>query len=59
VLELFTLGAAARAEMARVRQGPDADVVAGDVVYTAIIDLDSQPPGLRWGMSAQVDIPSE
>lgn len=34
-----------------------ANVVGGDVVYTAIIDLDTQAPGLRWGMSVQVDIP--
>lgn len=36
---------------------PQANMVAGDVVYTAVIDLDTLPPGLRWGMSAQVDIP--
>jgi hypothetical protein len=38
---------------------PQANVVAGDVVCTAVIGLDAQPPDLRRGMSAQVDIPSK
>ena len=37
-----------------VRISPQADVVGGDVVYAVIIDLDEQPPGLRWGMSVEV-----
>jgi HlyD family secretion protein len=35
---------------------PKATVVGGDVVYTAIVELDEQPPGLRWGMSLDVEI---
>ena len=31
-------------------------VVGSDVVYAVIVDLDSQAPGLRWAMSAQLDI---
>ena len=38
---------------------PQANIVAGDVVYTIIIDLEAQPPGLRWGMSVEVDVPAE
>ena len=37
-----------------VRISPQADVIGGDVVYAVIIDLDEQPPGLRWGMSVEV-----
>ncbi len=39
-----------------LRIAPQATVVAGDVVYTVSIELDEQPPGLRWGMSADVEI---
>ncbi len=38
---------------------PQASVIGGDVVYTVIIELDKQPPNLRWGMSADVEIASE
>jgi multidrug resistance efflux pump len=38
------------------RIAPEATVVAGDPVYAVIIDLDSQPPGLHWGMSAEAQI---
>ena len=37
----------------------EANVVAGDVVYAVIVDLDTLPQGLRWGMSARVEIPAE
>lgn len=30
--------------------------VGGDVVYKATIDLDSQPDGLRWGMTTDISI---
>jgi len=30
--------------------------VGGDVVFKAIIELDSQPAGLRWGMTTKVEI---
>lgn len=33
--------------------------VGGDVVYKVTIELDKQPKGLRWGMSAEVDIQTE
>jgi len=42
-----------------VRISPQADVVGGDVVYAVIIDLDEQPPGLRWGMSVEVAFEQE
>jgi multidrug efflux pump subunit AcrA (membrane-fusion protein) len=35
---------------------PQANVVAGDVVYTVVVELDNPPAGLRWGMSAEVEI---
>lgn len=33
--------------------------LGGDVVFTVTIELDKQPPGLRWGMSADVTIETE
>ncbi len=33
--------------------------VGGDVTYKVTIELDSQPAGLRWGMSAEVEIQTE
>jgi HlyD family secretion protein len=33
--------------------------VGGDVVYTVTIQFDTQPDGLRWGMSAEVKIETE
>ncbi|HEX5809914.1 MAG TPA: HlyD family efflux transporter periplasmic adaptor subunit, partial [Anaerolineales bacterium] len=30
--------------------------VGGDVVFTVTVDLDQQPQGLLWGMSADVNI---
>jgi multidrug efflux pump subunit AcrA (membrane-fusion protein) len=33
-----------------------ATTVGGDVVYTVVIELEEQPPGLRWGMSVEVEI---
>jgi HlyD family secretion protein len=35
---------------------PGATMVGGDVVYQVIIELDELPPGLRWGMSVEVEI---
>jgi multidrug efflux pump subunit AcrA (membrane-fusion protein) len=35
------------------------ETVGGDVVYKVIIELDEQPAGLRWGMSAEVKIETE
>lgn len=33
--------------------------VGGDVVYKVVIELDEQPPGLRWEMSADIEIAAE
>ena len=41
------------------RIAPQANVVGGDVVYTVVVTLDEQPPGLRWGMSVEVDFLEE
>jgi RND family efflux transporter MFP subunit len=35
------------------------DTVGGDVTYKVTIELDGQPAGLRWGMSAEVEIQTE
>ncbi len=35
------------------------ETVGGDVVFKVTIDLDEQPEGLRWGMSAEVKIEAE
>ena len=46
----------------RIRAGKVIDVdrvsstLGGDVVYTVTIELDTQPQGLLWGMSADVQI---
>jgi multidrug efflux pump subunit AcrA (membrane-fusion protein) len=37
-----------------VRISPQANVVGGDVVYTVVVELDEQPPSLRWGMTVEV-----
>lgn len=42
-----------------VRIAPQANVIAGDVIYTVVVTLDEQPPGLRWGMSVEVDFLEE
>jgi HlyD family secretion protein len=42
------------ARVARI--APQASTIGGDVVYTVWLDLDEQPVGLRWGMSAEVTI---
>ena len=41
------------------RIAPQATIIGGDVVYTVLVDLDEQPPNLRWGMSADVEIQPE
>jgi multidrug resistance efflux pump len=51
------LGAEIPGRLARV--APQANVIGGDVVYPVIIDLEQQPPDLRWGMSADVEIVDE
>jgi len=35
---------------------PKADTIGGDVVFKVMINLDEQPQGLLWGMSAEVEI---
>ena len=39
-----------------VRVLPQAELLGGDVVYRVVIELDERPPGLRWGMSVEVEI---
>ncbi len=38
---------------------PVSETVGGDVVYPVTIELDEQPAGLLWGMSAEVEIQIE
>jgi len=42
-----------------VRVASQASSVGGDTVYTVTLDLDEQPAGLYWGMSAEVEIQTE
>ena len=42
-----------------VQIAPQANVIGGDVVYTVVIEFEQQPPDLRWGMSADVDIEAD
>jgi len=42
-----------------VRIAHQASEIGGDVVYTVIVELDEQPPDLRWGMSVDVGITTE
>lgn len=37
-----------------VRIMPRAEKIGGDVIFRLILSLESQPPGLLWGMSAEV-----
>jgi multidrug resistance efflux pump len=39
-----------------IRISPLSNTVGGDVVYPVVIELDEQPDGLLWGMSAEVEI---
>lgn len=39
-----------------IRISPIAETTGGDVVYPVTIELDEQPQGLLWGMSAEVEI---
>jgi HlyD family secretion protein len=38
---------------------PQSTTIGGDVVYTVYVELDEQLPGLRWGMSADVEIATD
>ena len=38
---------------------PQATIIGGDVVYAVTVELDEQPPGLRWGMSVDVEMDTE
>jgi multidrug resistance efflux pump len=51
------LGVEVRGQVAGIAS--QADVIGGDVVYAVVVELDEQPPGLRWGMSAEVEIITE
>ena len=39
-----------------IRISPISDTVGGDVVYPVTMELDEQPDGLLWGMTAEVEI---
>jgi multidrug resistance efflux pump len=51
------LGVEVGGQVARVAS--QATTVGGDVVYAVVVSLDEQPPGLRWGMSVEVEIVTE
>jgi HlyD family secretion protein len=51
------LGLEMQGSVARIAQ--EADIIGGDVVYKVVVELNEQPPGLRWGMSADVRITTE
>jgi hypothetical protein len=42
-----------------VRVASQAATVGGDLVYAVVVALDEQPPGLRWGMSVEVEIATD
>jgi HlyD family secretion protein len=42
-----------------VRIANQASKIGGDVVYRVVVELDEQPPDLRWGMSVDVGITTE
>ena len=42
-----------------VRIASQAGLIGGDVVYAVVVELDQQPPGLRWGMSVEVEIATD
>jgi HlyD family secretion protein len=42
-----------------IQISPISETVGGDVVYPVTIELDEQPSGLLWGMSAEVEIQTE
>jgi len=48
------LGVEIGGQVARIAS--QATTVGGDVVYAIVVALDEQPPGLRWGMSVEVEI---
>lgn len=42
-----------------IRISPISKTVGGDVVYPVTVELDQQPEGLLWGMTAEVEIKTE
>ena len=42
-----------------VRIASQAEMIGGDVVYAVVVELDEQPPGLRWGMSVEMEITTD
>jgi len=54
---LEALGLEMEGRVARIAH--EADIIGGDVVYKVVVELNEQPPGLRWGMSADVRITTE
>jgi HlyD family secretion protein len=51
------LGAEIQGRVASI--APQATTIGGDVVYTVYVELDRQLPGLRWGMSVDVEITTD
>ncbi len=51
------LGVTVEGRVARIASR--AGMIGGDVVYAVLVELDEQPPGLRWGMSVEVEIATE
>jgi len=51
------LGVTVGGRVARIAS--QAGLIGGDVVYTVVVELDEQPPGLRWGMSVEVEITTD
>ncbi len=42
-----------------IQIAPQSNTLGGDVVFTVVIALDEKPNGLRWGMTAEVEILTE
>ncbi len=51
------LGVTVGGHIARIAS--QAEMIGGDVVYAVVVELDEQPPGLRWGMSVEVEIATD
>ncbi len=51
------LGVQVEGQVARIAS--QATMAGGDVVYAVTIALGEQPPGLRWGMSVEIEIAAE
>lgn len=57
VVFIDALGQEFNGEVADIARS--SETIGGDVVYKVTVELDEQPEGLRWGMSAEVEIQAE